>query len=388
MELEKEFEINGGMYKEYRIGDLFEPLDSGFVGAGKKIGSAMKEWSNTYCIPLTCAKVGDNGIMYWAKKGDFITQTNALSVIADGAISAGLVYAQPEEAGAYSHSYFIKIKNTEVSSAANLYLSTVLTKVIYPKFSRDYSPRWERIKNIFISLPTTKDQINFSYMGNVIHCFEEDCVNRLNEFLELSDFQRSTLSKDEKNALLKSRQGNVIWKEFKVGDVFEYLNAPYKGANPRQDNVSCIKTLEFDTPVVCAKHGDNGVMYWGRHSDFTTFKNVLSVIYNGAIAAGLVYAQEDAVGVFTDSYLIRYKDKKVSFMQNLFLKTTLQKAIYEKYSRDIKAIWKRISENEINLPVTSSGEIDWDFMQNIISAEGRLALRGVIEWKNMFNENP
>ena len=138
------------MYKEYLIGKLFEPLDGGFVGTGKKIGSAKKEWSDTYCIPLTCAKIGDNGVMYWAKKGDFVTHTNALSVIADGAVSAGLVYAQPDEAGAYSHSYFIKVKDFEVSSKTNLYLSAVLTKVIYPKFSRDYSPRWDRIKKGFI----------------------------------------------------------------------------------------------------------------------------------------------------------------------------------------------------------------------------------------------
>lgn len=70
------------------------------------------------------------------KPGDFITYTNALSVIADGAVSAGLVYAQPEEAGAYSHSYFIKVKDIEVSKYVNLFLSAVLTKVIYPKYSR------------------------------------------------------------------------------------------------------------------------------------------------------------------------------------------------------------------------------------------------------------
>ena len=80
-------------FKPFSIGDLFVPLKGGYIGTGKKIGSATKARSEEYCIPLTCAKLGDNGIMYWGKKGDFRTYTNAISIIADGAVSAGLVYA-------------------------------------------------------------------------------------------------------------------------------------------------------------------------------------------------------------------------------------------------------------------------------------------------------
>lgn len=86
-------------------------LKGGYIGTGKKIGSATKARSEEYCIPLTCAKLGDNGIMYWGKKGDFRTYTNAISIIADGAVPAGLVYANREEAGVYSHSYFIRLEN-------------------------------------------------------------------------------------------------------------------------------------------------------------------------------------------------------------------------------------------------------------------------------------
>jgi hypothetical protein len=34
------------------------------------------------------------------------------------------------------------------------------------------------------------------------------------------------------------------------------------------------------------------------------------------------------------------------------------------------------------LPITSDGEIDWDFMHNLITAESRLAIHGVVEWKD------
>lgn len=161
-------------YDSFKIGSVFYPLKVGFVGKGKKIGSAIKEPNKEHCIPLTCAKIGDNGIMYWGKRGDFITYTNTLSVIADGAISAGLVYAQPEEAGAYSHSYFIDTKEKNVSKYAKQFLSTVLTKVVYPKYSREDAPRWNKIEKDRIYLPSKSDGTpDFNYMERYIRAIEK-----------------------------------------------------------------------------------------------------------------------------------------------------------------------------------------------------------------------
>lgn len=161
-------------YAPFEIGSIFEPLKVGFVGKCRKIGSATKEPDEEHCIPLTCAKIGDNGIMYWGKKGDFITYTNTLAVIADGAVSTGLVYAQPEEAGAYSHSYFIDTKAKNVSKNAKQFLSAVLTKVIYPKYTREDTPRWNKIEKDIIYLPIKSDGApDFCYMERYIRAIEK-----------------------------------------------------------------------------------------------------------------------------------------------------------------------------------------------------------------------
>jgi hypothetical protein len=112
--------------------------------------------------------------MSWGKKGDFITYKNTLAVIADGAVSAGLVYAQPEEAVAYSHSYFIDTKEKDVSKYAKQYLSSVLTKVIYPKYSREDAPRWNKIETEMIYLPIKSDGTpDFDYMERYIRAMEK-----------------------------------------------------------------------------------------------------------------------------------------------------------------------------------------------------------------------
>ena len=121
-------------------------------------------------------------------------------------------------------------------------------------------------------------------------------------------------------------------------------------------------------------------MYYGRSIDFKSYENVLSVVYNGAIAAGLVYAHNENIGIFTDSYLIRSK-YDIAFKTNLFFKSVIEKCIYDKYSRELKAVWKRVKENIVFLPVTD-GAPDFAFMESFVAAQQKLAIRDVVLWKD------
>lgn len=113
------------------------------------------------------------------------------------------------------------------------------------------------------------------------------------------------------------------YKAFRIGALFEKLNAPYIGAGRKQDNVSKERTEEFSLPLINCKWGDNGIMYYGRPSDFVHYENVLSVVYNGPPTVGTVYAQP-LIGVFTDAYLIALKKSVMPHMSMelcLYLKT-------------------------------------------------------------------
>ena len=56
-------------------------------------------------------------------------------------------------------------------------------------------------------------------------------------------------------------------------------------------DVSEERNEEFSLPLVNAKHGNNGVMYYGRESDFNAAEMTIDIVQNGAIATGDVYAQ-------------------------------------------------------------------------------------------------
>ena len=160
-----------------------------------------------------------------------------------------------------------------------------------------------------------------------------------------------------------SEHRQVKFKRFIMHDIFE----PLKVIKAKKSEVRNFKSSEFCVPVVYAKFGNNGIMYWGRKNQFTTYENVISIVYNGAIAAGKVYAQEEPTGILAESYFIRYKYKQVSFRANLYMSQVIEHKIYPIYSRENLAIWNGRVENEsIDLPVTSDGKPDFDYMEDYI----------------------
>ncbi|MCD8328286.1 MAG: hypothetical protein LUC25_04220 [Ruminococcus sp.] len=158
------------------------------------------------------------------------------------------------------------------------------------------------------------------------------------------------------------------WKKFVIGDLFEKLDLKViKSDFNKALDVSEIRSEEFNIPLVNAKHGNNGIMFYGRDSDFETAEMTIDIVQNGAIATGDVYAQPQKTGVLWDAYLIKPKVdiKSVSVLQ--FLATVLEKAIKDKFSYDDKCVWDKAKLLSVPLPVTLSGEPNWNYMGEYMS---------------------
>ena len=159
---------------EFKIGDLFEKLNINPLPNGIRQKLAVKHSDVTHSIPLTAAKMGDNGTMYWGSPDDFKTANNCIVVVYDGAVSAGSIYAHEGPVGIFSHSYIIKSK-TNIPFAATLFIAGAMQKVIYPKYSRDNPSRWtNKVENDKIYLPITDlGQPDFDYMASYIRAQEK-----------------------------------------------------------------------------------------------------------------------------------------------------------------------------------------------------------------------
>lgn len=162
------------------------------------------------------------------------------------------------------------------------------------------------------------------------------------------------------------KKNGGCFKEVKVGQYFKKIDTPRKKDFNKAKDTRSIQSKEFSLPLVTAKHGDNGIMYYGRPDEWVTESMTLSVIQNGAIATGDVYPQPQNTGVIWDSYLI-----KPSFTTSerilTYLASALEKTIKLKFSYDNKATWQKVKKEYISLPINShSNEINIDFMEDYI----------------------
>ena len=368
--LNKEFEQNGGEWKEFKIGELFD------VVKGKRL---TKENIKPGNINFLGAISSNNGIRERIETTT-VWKPNCISVNYNGSVGCSFYQEEPFYASDDVNVCYSK-ENWILNRKRALFFCAIF-KNFSQKFS--YTQKWnkERMENSGILLPATPDGTpDFSYMEQYIGELEQARVSELAAYLRAAGLENYDLTAAEQTALDDFKNNRMNFKEFKIEDLFDFLPAPYFGKIKRQLNVSKIRTNEFNLPLVCAKKGNNGIMYYGRSTDFKSYKNVLSVVYNGVVAAGLVYAHNENIGIFTDSYLIKSK-YDIAFKTNLFFKTVIEKCIYDKYSRELKAVWKRVKENIVFLPIKRNGAPDFAFMESFITAQQKLAIRDVVSWKD------
>ncbi|KHL88457.1 restriction endonuclease [Helicobacter pylori] len=168
----------GLTWQSFKLVDLFEKVSARFLGKGDKFKATSKSITDTHNIPLVYCKKGNNGIMYWGKKGDFETYNNIISIIYNGVIATGLTYAHRDEVGILAESYFIKFKNGNPNFLCNLFIKTAIEKVLYPKYSRDNLATWaNKVENELILLPTNPHgKIDFHFMRTLINALMKQII--------------------------------------------------------------------------------------------------------------------------------------------------------------------------------------------------------------------
>ncbi len=150
--------------------------------------------------------------------------------------------------------------------------------------------------------------------------------------------------------------------------------------------MSKVHTAEFNLPLVNAKHGNNGVMYYGRKTEWEFCPMTIDVVADGAASVGDVYAQPQDTGVLYNAYLIKPVAKVKSTEALLYMAKCIERVTKKQFSYDNKATWNKVKLCEISLPVTLSGEPDFDYMERYIRAIEKLAIADVVKYKNAVIE--
>lgn len=147
--------------------------------------------------------------------------------------------------------------------------------------------------------------------------------------------------------------------------MFDKLNLRFiKPKFDKDNDISRFKSNEFDLPLINAKDGDNGIMYYGRSKDFESAKMTIDIVNDGAISTGNVYTQPQRTGVLYNAYLIKPKFNANEHILHFFT-SSIFKSIKHKFGYENKAGWEKVKKEKIQLP-TKNNKIDFEFMESII----------------------
>ena len=158
------------------------------------------------------------------------------------------------------------------------------------------------------------------------------------------------------------------YEEFKIGELFKKIDSHFtanRKFNKNQD-VSPTCTKDFCLPLVNAKHGDNGVMFYGRPDDWKSTEMSIDIVNDGAVSTGDVYPQPQNTAVLYNAYLIKPKQEPITREFLFYCASAIQKSIKKKFSYELKATWERVKEEKIILP-SKDKQPDFDYINSFIS---------------------
>lgn len=236
----------------------------------------------------------------------------------------------------------------------------------------------ETFRNITIQLPQTEEkEIDYSFMENFVYEIEKSRLNKIETYFMASGLDDYNLTHNDISALNDFKK--LQWQEFKIGDLYYKVELEKVKFNKRRDTRS-EPSAEFSLPVINAKHGDNGIMFYGKESVFASENMTIDIVQNGAIATGDVYPQPQRTGILWDAYLIKAKKHPETRQTLFFLSCAIKKSIKPKFSYEVKATWDRVQREKIYLPVTADRQPDLMTMERLITAIQKIVIADVVKY--------
>lgn len=391
------------IYKDYRLGDVFS------VNSVKKLSIKGKSYirdddiiSKNGRTPYIAAISTNNGITGYSNyaannDGDCIT----LSTTAD---SSNTVFYQEDPFIGRQQIAEIRLKDgMHMGKYVGLYMVTIIRQIT-KQFNYSNKLTKGYLENCIIKLPATESGlIDWEYMKKTIKTFEQERVKELDAYLKVTGLNDYKLTEEDKNILEESKIKQH--KHFKIDDLFkkEKLGWIANREFNKVKDLSKEQTEEFDLPLVNAKDGNNGIMYYGRSTDFSHVDGGIDIVSDGAVSTGNVYIQPHEIGVLYNAYIINLKNGMKGRELFSYLAAAIKKSIKPKFNYSNKAGWDKVKRCDISLPIktddngnplidsrksyNADGYIpDWEFMAKYSSAIEKEVIADAVKKKDEIIE--
>ena len=372
-ELEDNFKKNGGIFKEFKMNEIFRKLSAPYKGNSRKQDNVSTIQTDEFNLPLINCKYNNNGIMYYGRKEDYTYYENVLSVIYNGPPTEGQTYYQ-EEIGVYTDAYLIGLKDTtvKINREIGLYLTSVINASIhnekFRKYSRGHKATWDnKVENDVILVPVLGNKLAFDYMQNYVEILEQDYISELDAYLKVVGLDNYDLTEEEKESLTK----DYTFQTKRLENLFTMH------ASKKKFNANSIK-LDGGCPYVVRTAENNGIKgYTNQNPDYLNLGNTISL---GQDTATMFYQEKP---YFTGD--------KIKIVEPLDFVLTDKIALYliSCFNKTLSTFkWGQTSFNEeklkkilVNVPMIDS-QIDIKYMETYIRAIEKLVIKDLVDWKN------
>lgn len=323
-------------WKPFRIGDLFD-IKIGNVIDGNKADKTGR-------APYITRKETNNGL------DGFIRADKSLMNLSFPVITIGNETAKPF---VQNFPFFTGTKVNILSSKTPtnrwvLQFICVCIELHKNKYSYSYTSNSSRLAKQVILLPSKGDEPDWHFMESYMRQKEQSLLKPIVEQL----CKRLIYSEIQGGGNLSTH----TWRSFKFNEVFTLIK--------RGKRLKKADHVDGSTPYVSSTSLNNGVDgFIGNEDRVRVFEDCLTIANSGSVGETF-YHQYSFVA---SDHVTQLKRDGLDKYTYLFMVPIIRR-LSEKYSFNREINDDRISREQIILPVTSDGSIDFEFMSSFMKS--------------------
>lgn len=236
------------------------------------------------------------------------------------------------------------LRMNKLTKNKSLFLNSIFNYRILPIFSYGKPIKLANFKKQKILLPVNKEKNpDYEYMEQ----YTKSIIDKKIE--DYKKYAKKTLSDIEYKDLdpLESKE----WHEFFLTDIFPTIQ---RGKRLTKGN-----QISGNTPYVSSTASNNGIdNYIGNEDKVRIFSDCLSIANSGSVGATFYHPYK----FVASDHVTHLKNDTMNKYIYLFI-STLGNRLSGKYNFNREINDKRISREKVMLPVNSSGDPDYEYME-------------------------
>ena len=362
-QITQEFLDGGGTFEKIKLSECFT------VKSNPQLDKEIFTFSEFSKYPYFTRTVFNNGIYGYVDYFDdaHLIKGNSIAV---GMMGMQFFYmAHDFYAGQFTKTLFPKFNGLDADIA--LYFISILN-LYQGRLKAELVRHFESfLLSQSVPLPTSNGEIDFDFIRRYIATLKAERLATLKAYLQAAGLSDTILTEGELAALDALRQNRMVWKPFSIGDIFD---------EPQSGDIDIQNRDINGKGCLFINSGVTNCGIKGRTDrDARTFPaNSITIDFFGN-----AYYRSEKYKLATHNHVFSFTGDVIKNRPvGLFLIATMS-YLPLIYSYGNMATKPTLKKNVLNLPVTDEGEIDFLFMENLISAQIKSAIKDILYSKDL-----